>query len=83
VKTILFIGGGRETTYAVKQARDMGLRTIIADECRDCACFDIADEFVHAKIQNAPVTAQLVSLREGLSYSSIDGVICAGKPSGI
>ncbi len=75
MKTILFIGGGRETTYAVRHAKSMGLRAVVADENPECACAEIADEFVASYIQDAQRTAYGM----GLKNHSIDGVICAAS----
>ena len=75
MKTILFIGGGRETVYAVKQAQSMGSRTVVADENPGCACRDVADEFMHAYIDDVMRTAHVSELRR----DSIDGVICAAS----
>jgi len=73
MKTILFIGGGRETVYAVKHAQAMGLKAIVADENPTCACSEVADEFMHAFIDDAMRTAHVAGLRD------IDGVICAAS----
>jgi len=73
MKTILFIGGGRETVYAVKQAQGMGLKAMVADENPACACSEIADEFMHAFIDDAMRTAHVAGGRD------IDGVICAAS----
>jgi len=75
MKTILFIGGGRETTCAVKQAQSMGLRAIVADENPDCACAEIANETIHVEIQDAQTTTREINS----FYPSIDGVICAAS----
>jgi len=75
MKTILFIGGGRETTYAVRHAQSMGLRTVVADHFIDCACASIADDFLICPIHQPKTSAAIV--RDGLP--KLDGVICAAS----
>jgi len=79
MKTILFIGGGRETVYAVKQAQGMGLKAVVADENYDeCACYEIADVTLGIPIHH-PHTATLALNAKKQHWNEIDGVICAAS----
>ncbi len=73
MKTILFIGGGRETTYAVKHAQSMGLRAMVVDGKVECPCTSIADEYLQVDINDAKQTST------NLFCTDIDGVICAAS----
>lgn len=74
MKTILFIGGGRETVAAIEKAKQMNLRAVVADEDPACPCADIADQVIQERIDKSLHIAQAASLN-----GPIDGVICVAS----
>jgi len=80
MKTILFIGGGRETVYAVKQAQSMGLNTLVADANPKCPCAELAN-VLPVDISKVQDTANEVGKKMLLfdRWRQVDGVICAAS----
>ena len=74
-RSILFVGGGRETIPGVKMASAMGLRVVVSDKSATAPCVELADHFILADTYSAEDT--LIEVNKFCAeHGSIDGVIC-------
>lgn len=68
-KSILFLGGGRSNIGAVKAAKKLGYRVIVAGQPGDYMCYELADKIISVNIMDKE--AVLNSIRD----ENFDGVL--------
>lgn len=74
-RTLLFVGGGRETLPGIFTAKEMGLDVAVSDRDYECACSKAADYFLQADTYS--VEENLRQIRIHLARGNrLDGVIC-------
>ncbi len=73
-KTLLIISGGIEAVEGIREARDLGLRIIVADGDKDCPGRELADFFFHISTYDA-MSLLNRSLDFQLDKGRINGVI--------
>jgi len=77
-KTILFLGGGKDSIGIIDRSRQMGLTVVVMDYNHSCPGRTLADYFIWAScydIDEAIAGAELLFSQFGIM---IDGVMCAG-----
>lgn len=77
-KTILFVGGGRESVPGIELAKDLGLTVVVSDASADSPGIRLADHSIYASTYDPDETLLGVNnfLKNG---KKIDGVLALGS----
>ena len=74
-RTILFVGGGQETSPGIEIAKTYGLNVVVSDLDPNCYCSKLVDHFLLASTYSPTDTLEQAKIFEK-KHKKIDAVIC-------
>ena len=76
MKSVMILGGGPLQIPAIKAAKEMGWRVLLADGCKNIPGFSMADHFVHVDLKDH--IGMAAAAADYKARYGLDGVFTAG-----